>query len=883
MKNRGLNHCFDIVQEAIEKQVVANTSGALVTLSTGESILLCIESCIKSNLSLVVMGQLYALYLNGARTASEDTFLNKIKGVFFQKKNFAVSNAPEIINTDSTRRYFESHLAFYLLETVTDTLSLSELRNFTNLLKRNFKKVKPETGKIDYILSSNAHPSLNKYELEYVTLIHQLSTRQFHGLPPMVCDKLCELAKSTIIATNNTIYDHALPADVYSDSIFTMGMEGRGRTLKKDNNHVKTSHKGLMRASDPLPQGDLIQSDTLSSFMRSADQATYMVESQWSQLLFARKTQIFSNGISSTTLAMLRNILHQKRLGNTYPNSTFAQYMKAFSSLMVFNSGGHSFFEIFEVFKLPQLKEVMKSAQCSKLIQKDALLESWLLGTEATAFNKALTKTLAYMNSKLNKKITLHQLRLTYPSKAIEQACKPAITQCVIAMNDVDFYHYIRFSVLKGRKSIGDISDPNERKNATETLNKKNPEGYTALMIAAQTGKLFQIKTLINAGANVTRNLRQWYPKSKIARPNGLTALELAIRSQQYDVVMYLLNRAKALTIKKHAPEQLDLRDLAPALFYACRQQDTRILIAIIAKEPKLLAKDFFLAMLETIKFENKTANSVLLQLYNQKKLSFNANQKQLLLEEVVLKGNIAMFSKITVALWHASPLEMDYKILVDKALHQGYLPMMQCLLGQQFHLKSNPHKLSQKQLDALMNSALKQSKFAIAVLLIIYGADPHKIDIFTPHLAQFVEYLKTKDPNVFLMLQTNKSKALIDTRSHDLRQHFTENGCRWYHILLEWLLDIISLLPGIHLNQSYANKKESIRALTFNIITNETPIDAISAAHLSEESKVQTKPQPQKIPYRKELFGEYTTAFFAKKTHGSTAETNASVPFIPS
>ena len=47
-------------------------------------------------------------------------------------------------------------------------------------------------------------------------------------------------------------------------------------------------------------------------------------------------------------MAQIRNIIEQQRLGNEYFKGLFQKYMTLFSGLMVYNSGGHSFFEIFE-------------------------------------------------------------------------------------------------------------------------------------------------------------------------------------------------------------------------------------------------------------------------------------------------------------------------------------------------------------------------------------------------------------------------------------------------------------------------------------------------------------------------------------------------------
>jgi hypothetical protein len=225
----------------------------------------------------------------------------------------------------------------------------------------------------------------------------------FYGLSEGACKNLYQIACSTILATLNTQNDESIPANIYSNSIFTRGMDGRGRFIKPFHNEVRTTAKGLMKSTSPLPIYHYVVNpveesygDVYSSFQRSADQSGYMIESQWSQRLFSRQ---------STTLAQIRNMILQRRLGDNY-NISFKHYMTVFASLMLYNSGGHSFFEIFEVFKLPICAELMEDeSDTQKALKNDKLMFKLLCEDQKDAFEQALQSTQFYAHMLLNKKI----------------------------------------------------------------------------------------------------------------------------------------------------------------------------------------------------------------------------------------------------------------------------------------------------------------------------------------------------------------------------------------------------------------------------------------------------------------------------------------------
>ncbi len=789
-----------LVETALTKHAPKNQSGGEVFLTVGQGLLMAIKACQKEGVDPSIIKNLKALYLNGLRSPGDKLVIEQIGHCLSDKLQFSITTRPTDISNDRARRYFETHIAYNMLESSAAKLDTAELQEFTAHLKENLYKHMSGTKRMEYILNGVMHASLNKYELEYAEMIHQLMNHDYHGLSAKACDNLCEIARSTILATNNTMYDKKMPADIYADGIFTMGMDGRGRSVKRGHQGNGTSFKGLIKEGTPLPIGDIAQAKTPSPFLRSSDQATFMIESQWSQHLFSRLTQIYSNGISSTTLATLRNILMQKRMGHKHHGDSFQDYMAAFASLMIFNSGGHSLFEIFEVFKLPQLGEVMQGAGIDGLLNKDELMSQWLLEDQSEAFDKAMEATLAYVDN--------------YPPYRVGD--KPSLSTSlhsqVVESDSEDFKQYLNTNILQGHASIEEMPSKALKQKARELIDQKNSSKFTALMIAAQIGKLDHVIALIDAGANPTRNMPQK------GRRHGLTALELAIKSEKYPVVEYLLNNVDRLTVKKDDGAR-DLRDRAPALFYACRQKDMRILDLVLDSDAKLTRTDKLLALLETIKFENADGMALCLDRLIDESVSLTPSDKQILLEAVVGTGNVAMFESLMASELIKPTEELDFDQLIDIASEKYYVSMVRAILSDQYSIELGKGLLTQEKLDQLMLSAIEKGRYDSAVLAIVYGANPEQIKL-NQEVVGFTVYLQTERPEYFDAFFTDKDKEIIQARQHQLENINLQSQGSVFQRFIELLVKFVSLLPGVNLGSYYDKRKEAKTRITYQVVT---------------------------------------------------------------
>lgn len=840
-----------------------NASGQKVHITVGQSLLMLIDACNQEELEPEILEKLKELYLCGVKSAAEEDFVINLKNWLADKKNLNVSFDPKLINDDPTRRYFETHLSYHMLAPNAERLDLDTLKKIKQSLQSELEKHLNDCEKIKWILQGTidkkliTEKKLNKYEEEYATLIHQLSTHQFHGLSETACDRLCEIARITIIATLNTQHDDAMPADIYAESIFTMGIDGRGRRVKAKHDQVLSIYQGLMLTKSPLPRGDIagdggeityeetveaqdVQEPTKktsrtihrvrinpSPFQRSADQATFIIESQWSQHLFARLTQIYSNGISSTTLATLRNLLMLKRQNHPYYQHDFANYMSAFAALMIYNSGGHSIFEIFEVMKLPQLSELLEATNYSETLSNDRLMEEWLLHAQESVFNQALDETIAYTQTLIQRKIVNAHIESTTRHGIKLKNEKGIQTEVSDKLGiNISPKHIPSTEQMSGAELLNlDIAQFQERIKALTpaVLNTQYPsgDGYSLVLAAAQMGKLEHLKTLISKGADIT----QPFTKKVGKTTQTLTALDLAIKSKRYPVVHYLLslkdgtNKKFPLIGKKTTATTLQER--APSLFFACRQDDLRILKEVLARD-KLNPSDKLLVLKELITFENSKSVAMFLTDFLSKEdlRQVSAAQKNALLEHAIGTGKDTLVQSLLGS--HIAPDKLAYEKMLLKACKRNYLPVIRTLLS---HARDKNMQLTETQLNHIMLTALKNGYYDLTILTIAYGANPEAIHIKNPNLSKLTRYLRTVSPEHFNVFFTNADKEMIAKRTTQMQELHANRTTGPWNIFINFLINFLNILPFVNLG-GYYDKQETINRLTHQIITKEPKTD---------------------------------------------------------
>lgn len=722
-------------KNSLIKHILPNTSGGLVILSTSESLLLAINAYRKENVGISLILKLYKLYLEGVKTEGDRRLISQINEVLTDK-NYTVLSDPRITNEDSTKRYFETHLAYHSLQNKAEELDHDELEAFTQNLKSRLLSLPDKDGshiKVEHILKGNRKEKrLNKYEKEYAQLIAKLTKNDFHGLSAKACKNLLQIACATSLVTLNTQVDTSMPVDIYANSIFTMGMDGRGRISKKSNDNVRTTAKGLMKSTSPLMMygdvanavgGGYSRKTDYSPFQRSVDQSDFMLENQWVQHLFSHQTQVYSNGISSTTLAQIRNMILEKRLGHSYYKGSFQKHMTAFASLMVYNSGGHSFFEIFEVLKMRLCLELIdtESATLEALVQ-DNLMYKWFYVDQPDVFEKALDATLKYLHVILAKKILSAQFKRKSMVSLLASEQQMTLHRAVVNASMQEFDHLISSA-------------------SQEAIDSPNDNNWTALMVAAQLGKTEHVKKIIAAGAAVGKQVQT------------LSALEAAIKCGHYDTVFELL-KADA-PVKRSFKIGGGIQINAPALYFACRQFDVRILKLILEHDDWLDIEDKKEAVLVALKIENLDALHVLVEHINKEERGtfVTATYQSELLKEAVCLGSLRLIRGIMDFDIGSSSDKLDHQLLLNTAAEKGFLPTVELLLDL-FKNPENSKKEPLIKLEVALIKALENHHVKVAECLVIFGAHCDEIPSNASYLHEFAHYLKNSKFKSFFLVE---------------------------------------------------------------------------------------------------------------------------------
>jgi ankyrin repeat protein len=735
-----------------------NKSGSFITLSISESLLLAIEAGLKAKIEQSQLEILYKLYLEGRKTPEQALFLDELKTIL-SDKGYLVSTTEQTTNEDPTRRYFETHLAHHLLEKNAETLVHDELVTFTeNLRKRLYSLPNPNANriKVEAIFSGEIDAAiLSKYEQEYAELISKLAQHDYHGLSRKACDNCLQIACATSLATLNTQLD-TMPADVYEDSEFTMGMDGRGRKTKSRTQQewVRTTAKGLMKSTSPLPlyndwanaiNKNYGEKDHFSPFQRSVDQSKFMTENQWVQHLFSYQIHAYSNGISSTTLAQIRNMILEKRLDQPYFQGIFQKYMTVFAALMVYNSGGHSFFEVFEVFKLPICRELLENEPIIlDCLERDQLMYQWLYADQKEAFSASLQATIAYMHVLLAKK----QMHTKLYQQNVRQESLPAIP---LSLHKAIVYANVEeFSRVVSR-------------TAKTKIDKVNHNGWTVLMIAAQLGKTRQVRMLLNAGANIHKEVKMTLNAEIDAKKqiHALSALEVAIKWQHYETTQALL-KAGAL-IKRSKTEGDTLKQHAPALYFACRQSDMRILNLILESEDTLDLVDMKEALFYALKVENLSAVQVLVEYIEKQSFAsalFTEEYKLEVLNGAVSLGNTQLIQGLISLNIYPETMPSAHQRLLNTAVEKGFVPVVKLLLP----FFDKLHSLVNLQEAFLL--ALQKQRFNAAEFLLLSDTSMQSIPSDTPNVNAFSAYLKTSKTKQLTLIDEHTGAFSIQRKS---------------------------------------------------------------------------------------------------------------------
>lgn len=367
------------------------------------------------------------LYLVGAKDdESRVAIVDYLKDPILQE--FEISADPEIIDNDSSRRYFETHLAYETLANHLDKLSTEELEKHLQLVK----KTAPDyySDLYDTVLGVQSHSFGDNTEREYGYYLKKLKDNEiFSDFSEESREKLIALVSSAFVAM--VIADSnpkLLPLDIYGEGIYLP--EERGKKVRNVNKNTPTSALGLLKTTMPIPREDEALMKKTQTFLKPSDQATYNADATWVKDNFSRLVHPFSNSISGTLLCQLRAMLKIKDTASVQGQSIYLSgdkmktFLTVFISALLFNSGGHSLHEFVSPLELDKVKNAFTAINGFDSFD----LEGLFLANNEIAFDEALKKTIEY-NNQILKRAAVHGEIKQQKQSFNEQSLRAAISE----------------------------------------------------------------------------------------------------------------------------------------------------------------------------------------------------------------------------------------------------------------------------------------------------------------------------------------------------------------------------------------------------------------------------------------------------------------------
>lgn len=358
---------------------------------------------------------LYDLYLNGTYRPDRLTSLNDILALHKNDvlKPYQISFEPDVIDNDPTKRYFETHLAFATLKNVSKEMDskkleylVSELKNM--LLISNYTLYKKAKKVLKGKQADNTEVS--KKTADYLNRIRdkKLFTVE-QGFTTSDRKKIKSMIKISLLAIMCATYNKNLPLKVYGKDKSCFGFFGKekGKILKAKDDTGHSQHYGLIKGHMPLSANDIAFSDSTFPFLKAAEQAKYDEKAIWLKKNFYHSVHPYSNSISGTLLCVIRILCYYQNIGIftfTDTKKTFDDFIKLFSSTLLFFSGGHSMYEMISVLQLPEIiNELQNKNKLDYLDLKNKQISSLYFYNNELAFKIALKKSIEYNNQYLGK------------------------------------------------------------------------------------------------------------------------------------------------------------------------------------------------------------------------------------------------------------------------------------------------------------------------------------------------------------------------------------------------------------------------------------------------------------------------------------------------
>lgn len=380
----------------------------MITISVGQAILMMIKHFQNQP---VMKNLLIRLYINGINTAqSLELFKEQFEQVGFAQE-YEICTDQHVINEDPTRRYFETHLAFETLKNSINQLELHSLDHFCNSLHSAMTTEQRE--KIEQYFSGELCASDDPFAREYLDAFKKIASDESYAcFDDIQKNKLKQLLKC---AWYSILVARSMPLNLYGVGLFSDTARGRIAKPAPDAKVISRStkclsqHFGLLKSYMPVPRDDVAYAEKGFEFVKPADVNNFNPNAEWPQQCFSTLIHPYSCALSGTMLAQMRFMRNLvERDHPVFTSQThFKDYVRCLTSALLFNSGGHSFYEFVAVLSLQPIRQAFKECTWFNALSLDELL---MTGNEA-ALSSALDDTIKYQDVLMAKKAALVLLK----------------------------------------------------------------------------------------------------------------------------------------------------------------------------------------------------------------------------------------------------------------------------------------------------------------------------------------------------------------------------------------------------------------------------------------------------------------------------------------
>ena len=380
-----------------------NNRLAFMIISVSQALLILLDKYKKNE---PTFNTLKSLYLSGAKDKKSLLLINSyLKDPCLKK--FEISRDPESINTDDSRRYFETHLAYETLRIKINDLDLTALKDHVQTM---LNLINPAYVQDWGDVLNNHDGKGSARDEEYADYLSKIEKKEvFSDFSKDNREKIDRLVASSfagvVCVTNENEY---FALDIYNEGIYS----DRGKQEKDEQITTTTSSFGLLKGHSPLARDDVGLMNKPLTFVKPSDRSTYDDQAAWVKNNFEKLVHPFSNSISGTVLCQLRVLLKIKQdcPSDQFPMSpeTLKTYMTTLISSMLFLSGGHSLNEYTAPLELQKVQEAFADVKGFKEFN----LENLFLISNQKAFGIALDKAIQYNHQLLQKNSLNEQITI---------------------------------------------------------------------------------------------------------------------------------------------------------------------------------------------------------------------------------------------------------------------------------------------------------------------------------------------------------------------------------------------------------------------------------------------------------------------------------------